>query len=192
MTATILHNLGGLHHARGRFDLAEEPSRRAWKMRRRLLGANHPTTLADATAYAAVLDRLGRYGESLPIYELALDFYERTFGPEHYETAATLHNLALVERAAGHHARAEKLARRALDIKTKLLGATHPDTALSALNLAAMLIPSQPEAAELLLQGALAVLTRALAPDHPHVIRCRQLLEGLRNADHHPKREALR
>ena len=187
MTATLLHNLGGLHHARGRFDLAEEPARRAWEMRRRLLGDNDPATLADATAYAAVLDRLGRYEESRPIYEHALGFYERTFGPEHYETAATLHNLALVERAAGNHGRAEQLARRALDIKTKLLGASHPDTALSAMNLAAMMMTSRPEEAEGLLHVALAALTRALEPHHPHLVRCRQLLEGMRNPDHHPK-----
>ena len=178
VTATILHNIGGLHHARGRFDLAEEPARRAWEMRRTLLGDEDAATLADAVAYAAVLDGLKRYAESRPIYERALASYERRFGPEHYETAATLHNLALVEQAEGHHERALELARRSFEIKRKLLGAGHPDTALSAMNLGSMLRNKNPGEARALLGDALLAFERALAPDHPHIARCRRLIRA--------------
>ena len=176
VTATILHNIGGLHHARGRFDLAEEPARRAWEMRRSMLGDEDAATLADAVAYAAVLDGLKRYSESRPIYEHALAVYERIFGPEHYETAAVLHNLALVEQAEGHHERALELARRSFEIKRRLLGAGHPDTALSAMNVASMRMKEDPVEARVLLGDALHAFERALAPDHPHIARCRQLI----------------
>lgn len=173
--ATILHNVGGLDHARGRFADAEEPSRRAWEIRRAHLDEDDPAVLADAVAYAAVLDGLGRYAESRPIYERALAVYERIFGPEHYETASTLHNLALVERAEGRLERAAGLARRAYAIKVKLLGRNHPDTALSAMNLASF---GPPDASSLLAE-ALPALESALAPDHPHIARCRQLLHRI-------------
>lgn len=101
IVATILHNVGGLAHARGEFAKAEEPSRRAWEIRRELLGEDHPNTLADAAAYAAVLDGLERYSESRPIYENALAHYRRIFGPEHYEVAATLHTWRWWSRRRG-------------------------------------------------------------------------------------------
>jgi tetratricopeptide (TPR) repeat protein len=174
-TATILHNVGGLDHARGRFATAEEPSRRAWEIRRRHLGEDDPAVLADAVAYAAVLDGLGRYAESRPIYERALAVYERIFGPEHYETATTLHNLALVEHNEGHPDRAAERARRSYEIKVKLLGRNHPDTGLSAMNLASLLPAADADEADALLTEALRAFETALAPDHPHIRRCRQL-----------------
>jgi len=178
LLATILHNTGGLDHARGRFESAEEPARRAWEMRRQHLGEDHPTTLADAVAYAGVLDGLSRFAESRPIYERALSVYERLFGPEHYEVAATLHNLAFVENAEGNHSRAIDLARRAYSLKATLLGKTHPDTALSGMNLASLL-PAQDHAeARDLLNEALVVFERELAPGHPHTARCRMLLSA--------------
>jgi tetratricopeptide (TPR) repeat protein len=176
ITATILHNVGGIRHARGRFDLAEDPARQAWEIRRALLGDDHLTTLADRTAYAAVLNGLGRHTESRPIYERALETYERVLGPEHYETAATLHNLALVEEAAGNRTRAVEFARRALGIKTRLLGNGHPDTGLSAMNLASLLMEQSPLEARALLDNALPAFERALAADHPHTVLCRRLI----------------
>lgn len=176
LLAAILHNTGGLDHARGRFESAEEPARRAWEIRRELLGEEHPETLADAVAYAGVLDGLSRYAESRPIYERALSVYERAFGPDHYETAATLHNLAFVEYTEGNRARAIELARRAYSIKTRLCGEKHPDTALSAMNLASLLPPEEGREARKLLSEALRVFEGALAPDHPHTACCRRLL----------------
>src|ERR1035438_9712630 len=86
--AVLYHNLGGLDHARGRFREAEEPARRAWEIRRELLGPDHPDALADACAYAGVLDGLERYAESRPIYQHALEVWERMYGPVHFEVAA--------------------------------------------------------------------------------------------------------
>jgi tetratricopeptide (TPR) repeat protein len=176
LLAAILHNTGGLDHARGRFESAEEPARRAWEIRREFLGEEHLSTLADAVAYAGVLDGLSRYAESRPIYARALEVYERAFGPDHYETAATLHNLAFVEYAEGHRERAIELARRAYSIKAKLLGEKHPDTALSAMNLASLLPPEEEREARTLLSEALRTFEGALTADHPHTARCKLLL----------------
>ncbi len=177
MLAAVLHNIGGLRHARGLFREAEEPARRAWEIRRDLLGEDHLATLADATAYAAVLDGLKRYMESRPIYEHALEVFEKTLGPEHYEVAATLHNLALVENAQGNRAQAIVLARRSLALKTSLLGTNHPDTALSAMNLASLLPVESSVEARGILAASLIVFERTLHPDHPNLERCHQLLE---------------
>jgi len=170
--ATVLHNMAGLDHARGCFGSAEEPARRAWFLRRELLGEEHPTALADAVAYAGVLDGLGRYAESRPIYERALAIYERVFGPEH------LHNLAFVEYSEGNRLQGVALARRAYSIKTKLSGAQHPDTALSGMALASLLPPEDHAESSGLLGEALRIFESTLAPGHPHTARCRALLDG--------------
>jgi tetratricopeptide (TPR) repeat protein len=93
-TATIHHNLGGLEHARGRYELGEPHARKAYEIRRRARGEDHPETAADGAALAGVLDGLERYNESEPLYRQALTVFERIYGPEHYEIAVNLNNLA--------------------------------------------------------------------------------------------------
>ena len=88
---------------------------------------DHPDTLADACAYAGVLDGLGRYAESRPLYEHALRVYRQIYGREHFEIAATLHNLAGVDFAEGDPKSASRRYRRALRIKECLLGRDHPE-----------------------------------------------------------------
>jgi tetratricopeptide (TPR) repeat protein len=175
--ATLLHNIGGLEHARGEFQEAEEPLRTAWQIRRELLGEDHPDTLGDSVAYAAVLDGLERYDESLPIYQRALQLYESKFGPDHYEVAATLHNLAVVEQARGNVEQALEYCERSLSLKQRILGSQHPETALSGMSLGAMLLASgDPDGARHYLTQALMVFRSTLAADHPHIEFCRELL----------------
>ena len=178
LTATILHNVGGLYHSWGRFAQGEGPARRAWEMRRGLRGEDDPAVWADAVAYAGVLDGLKRYAESRPIYEKALVVYERSFGAEHFEIASTLHNLAMLEAAEGNRAKAIALARRTHEMKLQLLGAEHPETALSGMNLAVLLGGSGDERRELL-RVSLQVFERTLRPSHPRTERCRGLLDAL-------------
>lgn len=173
MAATIYHNLGGLEHARGRCADGETAARKAWEIRRELLGEDHPDALADACAYGGVLDGMERYAESRPIYEKALTVYERVFGPEHFEIAATLHNLAGVESALGEEKAAEKHYRRALAIKGKMLGEDHPEWALTANNLAAMLGDRE------LLARAAAVFEKRLEEGHPLRELAKSNLTGL-------------
>jgi len=178
--ATLLHNIGGLNHARGAYAAGEAPAREAWEIRRALLGDDDPRTLADQVAYAALLDGLGKYAESRPIYENAVLAYECIFGPEHYEVASTLHNLAALEASEGNGARAEELYRRALAIKTKLLGADHPDTALTAGNLSGILEErGQRVEALKMAKHALRVMEQTLAEGHPNLVAMRQHCAGL-------------
>jgi tetratricopeptide (TPR) repeat protein len=179
--ATVYHNIGGIHHARGDFAVAEDPARKAWEISRELLGEDDPRTNLDAAAYAGVLDGLERFDESEPIYRRALAVFEQAYGPEHYEVAATLHNLAAVLTAQGQPEAAENHYRRALAIKEKLLGAENPDVALTHNNLG-KLLTAQGRLAEAvpLLQTAVVVLAKRLPSSHPHLAAAR---ENLRDAN---------
>ncbi len=167
-TASLYHNLGGLEHARGDFVAGEEPARKAWEIRANALGANHPDALADAVAYAGVLDGLERYDESEKIYRDVLAEYEKIYSAEHYEIAAVLHNLGNVRFARGDYAEAEMLMQRTFAIKQKLFGDEHPDTALSMNNLGVLLqAQGKNDAAREMFQRALEIFQTSLGEEHP-------------------------
>lgn len=178
-TAAVLHNLGGLYYASGRLEAAEEHARRGLEIRSALLGPTHRDVLGDSVAYGAILDGLGRYDESRPIYERAIREYRELYGSDSYELAAAMHNLAGVECAQGRLANAEALARRAVALKQRALGAGHPDTAFSTMNLGYILRESgRQEEARAQLECALVIFERTLAPGHPHLLRCLELLKA--------------
>ena len=188
LVAALYHNLGGLAHASADFAGGEEPARTAWEINRRLLGDDHPTTQADAVAYAALLDGLGRHAESEPIYRHALALYEKIYPPVHFEIATVLNNLAGACYARGNTAEAEALFRRALAIKEQLLGPDHPDTALTANNLGVLLKASgrQAEGSQLV-QRALIVFQARLRDGHPRTELARGNLVGS-GPQNHPNR----
>ncbi|HJQ36863.1 MAG TPA: tetratricopeptide repeat protein [Thermoanaerobaculia bacterium] len=137
--ASLWHNVGGAHHAAGRFAEAEPAGRRAWEIRRKLAGDEHPDTVADLCALAGILDGLERWEESEPMYRRALVFWEELVGPDHYEIAVLLNNLAGVCAATARPDEAEELYRRAIRIKRTLLGDEHPELALTLTNLATLM-----------------------------------------------------
>jgi CHAT domain-containing protein len=84
------------------------------------------------------LFRAGKYDESLPAVERALELREKALGPDHPDVANSLHNLAIIYRLKGDYAKAEPLFQRTLDIWEKALGPEHRNVAES-LNLLARL-----------------------------------------------------
>jgi tetratricopeptide (TPR) repeat protein len=178
--ATLLHNIGGLEHARGNYAAGEAPARRSVELRERALGPDHPLVAADLAALAAIVDGLGRHGEAERMYVRVLSIFERTYGPDHYEIAINLNNLAGVRHAQGRVVDAEALYRRALSIKETLLGSDHPDVALSLNNLALLLEGTDRSAeAGLLYQRALEIFASRLDARHPKIVACAKNYAGL-------------
>ena len=184
-SSVIYHNIGGILHARGDFIAAEVPGRRAWEISRRLLGDDDPRVMFDATAYAVILDGLGRYDDSEPIYRSALSIYEKAFAPDHDEIATTLHNLAAALAAAGSTAEAEEHYRRALAMKESVFGGDYPAVALTSSNLGRLLIDSGRGEGVALLERAVAILETRLAPEHPHLAAARDNLRRAKSSAGH-------
>jgi tetratricopeptide (TPR) repeat protein len=186
-----LSHLGALDRIDARYDQAEarlrealaianvvfggeRPARRAVQIREQALGPDHLDVAADAAALAAILDGLGRYAESEPLYRRALAIFERRFGPTNYEIAVNLNNLAAVCQATGRGGEAERLYARALAIKEALLGPDHPDMAMSLNNLAVLRrAQGRPVEAEALYRRALSIFELGLSANHPKVAACR-------------------
>lgn len=64
-----------------------------------------------------------------PLYQEALDVYEKAYGREHRDVATVLYNLGRLYHAQGLYAKAEPLDQEALAIDTKELPPNHPSIA---------------------------------------------------------------
>src|SRR5215831_1119233 len=129
------------------------------------------------------LSRAGKYDESRPMAERALELREKALGPEHPDVAQSLNNLANLYSLKGDNAKAEPLFQRALAIFEKALGPKHPEVAQSLHNLAIIYsLKGDYAKAEPLHQRALAIREKALGPEHPEVARSLNLLARLYEA----------
>jgi hypothetical protein len=69
--------------------------------RRRVLGEDHPLTLATATNLATVLRALGEHQWARALNEDTLSRYRRVLGADHPDTLASADGLAAVMREMG-------------------------------------------------------------------------------------------
>ena len=93
--------------------------RRAQEASERVLGPEHPDTLATVNNLASLYRSQGRYGEAEPLYRRALEASERVLGPEHPHTLGSVNNLAVLYRSQGRYGEAEPLC----NARWKLKGA---------------------------------------------------------------------
>jgi CHAT domain-containing protein/Tfp pilus assembly protein PilF len=116
------------------------------------------------------LSRAGKYDESRPAAERALELREKALGPESPDIAQSLNNLALIYRLKGDYAKAEPMFQRALDIYEKAFGPESPDVAHSLNSLADLYGDKGDYAkAEPMFQRALTIREKALGPESPDV-----------------------
>jgi hypothetical protein len=74
-------------------------SRRNWS--RRVLGPDHPDTLASRNNLTAAYQAAGRASEAILLFEQALAAFERVLGPDHPDTLRSRNNLTDADREAG-------------------------------------------------------------------------------------------
>lgn len=176
--ASILHNLGGLEHARRRFSRGIPYAREGLALREQACGKQHVAVAADAAALAALLEGAGELDEARRLYRYALATYKKNLGPTHFEVGFNLANLAALEHGAGQWAKAEKLYLRALEIEENALGTNHPFVATTLSNLAALRgVQGKTSEQRRLLAQALAIYQNTLGPRHPDTIECARALE---------------
>ena len=117
-------------------------TRTPWTARRRVLGEDHPDTLASANNLAVDLRDLGEVQAARDLDQDTLDRRRRVLGEDHPDTLASASNLAADLRELGEVQAARDLDQDTLDRRRRVLGEDHPDTLASANNLAAR--PARP------------------------------------------------
>ncbi|KAK5188428.1 hypothetical protein LTR92_011514, partial [Exophiala xenobiotica] len=160
----LLFNIARSYALLGRYREAEVMHGQALHLRGKVLGEEHPSTLASMNDLAIVLEQQGKYEEAEQMHRQALDRMKKVLGEEHPSTldsinnlAIALHlrgkvlgeehrstlgsmnNLALVLQEPRKYKEAEQMHRQTLDLKKKVLGEEHPSTLDSMNNLAAVL-----------------------------------------------------
>ena len=81
--------LGWILTEQGRYAEAEKLQRETLDIRRRVLGPEHPDTLASVHNLAIVLYDEGRYTEAERLDRETLDIRRGVLGPEHPDTLAS-------------------------------------------------------------------------------------------------------
>jgi tetratricopeptide (TPR) repeat protein len=140
----------------------------------RMLGPDHPDTLAAWDNLAIACQEAGRTAEAVRLHERALAGRVRALGPEHPDTLASRNNLAIACQQVGRTAEAVRLHERALAGRVRALGPEHPDTLASRNNLA-LACQQMGWAAEAIasFKRALAGRVRVLGPEHPDTLASR-------------------
>ncbi len=104
-------------------------------IQRRVLGPEHPETLASMNNLADTMRARGELAGARKLQEETLAICRRVLGPEHTDAARSMNNLALTLSAQGDLAGARKLQEEVLDIWRRVLGPERPNTSISAWNL---------------------------------------------------------
>lgn len=180
LLADLYHNLGGLRHARRNYRSAENYACKGLKIRLAVMPSRHLTIASDRAALGAILDGLGRHGESKKLYLQALRTYYREFGPSHPEIAVVLNNMAASHASQGRFRWAEFYYSAALRMKRRELGRSHPDLAVTLNNLALLYSSRGSHArARLQMRQAVAIFNRTLGKTHPNTLAARTNLRNI-------------
>ncbi|MEU2716649.1 serine/threonine-protein kinase [Streptomyces sp. NPDC007205] len=140
----------------------------------RVLGADHPDTLAARQETAYALGRLGRHFEAHQVYAEVLAARVRVMGPDHPDTLRCRHNLAC---ALGRLGRLDDACRTALEVaaaRARVLGPDHPDTLVSRCEAAyAEGQSGRWEEALRIYREVAEARARVLGADHPDTLAAR-------------------
>ena len=178
-TAYLLNQAGAFLGNQGQPARAAGHLQRALADRRRVLGGDHPDTLAARNNLAGAYLAAGDPGRAIPLYEQALADRRRVLGGDHPDTLTSRNNLAYAYQAAGDPGRAIPLYEQALADRRRVLGGDHPSTLISRNNLAyAYQAAGDPGRAILLFEQALSDCVRVLGGDHPYTLTSRNNLAG--------------
>ena len=143
----------------------------------RLLGPDHPDTLASRNNLAGAYESVGRLTEAITLYEQVTKDSARVLGEDHPDTLTSRNNLAETYRSVGRTDEAVTLHEQVLADSIRVLGEDHPQTLASRNNLAcAYEAAGRTDEAITLYEQVLADSIRMLGEDHPDTLASRNNL----------------
>jgi serine/threonine protein kinase/tetratricopeptide (TPR) repeat protein len=147
---------------------------RAAELQRKVLGPEHPETLASLDLIAKALTEQGHFPEAEKQHRETLAARIRVLGPEHRDTLHSMSRLASVLAWENKGAEAERVSREAVDTARRVLGPEDPDTLRLVNNLVSVLWSAGDEKvypeAERIQREALEIERRQLGPEHPDTL----------------------
>ncbi len=136
--ARLMQTMGEVYASLGLYPKALPILEQSVATRRRLLGEEHPDTLAAMSDLARLYGSMGRRAEAEKLDDRILETRRRLLGEENPKTLEAMAALAFLYRTQGRLKEAESLDRRAFEARRRVLGEDHPDTLESMTELAAV------------------------------------------------------
>ena len=160
----------------------------------RVLGPDHPHTLAARNAVAVEMAGRGAHAEAETEFKDILEAQLRVQGPDHPHTLLARHQVALEMAARGAHAEAEAEAefKDILEAQLRVQGPDHPHTLTTRHEIGAAMARRGAHAeAEAEYRTILAARVRKLGPNHPHTMANRhQIAQEIAAQGKHAQAEA--
>ncbi|MFF3617517.1 FxSxx-COOH system tetratricopeptide repeat protein [Streptomyces sp. NPDC002580] len=179
-TADILNRTGLFVDNQGMPTRASWHYQRALAAYQRLLGEDHPKTLASRNNLASAYREAGDLDRAIPLSQQTLADAERVLGEDHLFTLLCRHNLASTYQEAGDLGRAIPVYEQAMEGRVRVLGEDDHNTLTVRHNLAhAYGAALDPGRAIPLYEQAVKGRVRELGEDHPDTLNsCRLLAEA--------------
>ncbi len=174
VAATLHLTIGNTYSSIALYDQAENHTRAAGKLRRKLLGDNHPQVAECFAQLAQILWIKGDYASSETAIRSALKIWKLHLGPRHPRVATAYHTLGITLESMGQAEEAQKCYRDALSINRETLDPSHPALASNLINLGLQLLNQKSvegyDAAEPLLREALDIRRANAGEDDPNLV----------------------
>ena len=169
--ARLLHTVAMTLRGLGLLEAATTPQQEALAIRRRVLGNDHPDTLASINQMGILLWTQGKLTEAEPYYQESLEGRQRVLGHEHPDTLESVSIMGGFLREQGKLAEAEPYCRAALESQRRVLGDEHPQT-ITSINNMGLLLRAQGKLseAEPYYREALEKHRRVLGDEHPDTL----------------------
>ncbi|MBL8823665.1 MAG: serine/threonine protein kinase [Planctomycetia bacterium] len=169
--AAIRMTIGYTYHALSNYAAALPQLERAMEIRRRVLGDEHPDTLAAMGSVVLVDIAQGQYQKAELLNNKVQELRQRVFGEEHPETLTSMHNLVLINYYLGQYSKAMPLCIKTLETRQRVLGEQHTHT-LETMQILAALYKKmgQHEKAVPLFGTVLDVRRRTRGEEHPETL----------------------
>ncbi len=167
----IVGAMARLQEDLGHFDRSEALYRQVLSMESKVLGENHPNTIATQSDLAGLLRRRGLLVQAEKMFLDAYERFRRQLGPKHPNTLVAANDFSLTLEEEGLYETAEPLFRMVYNLSGEVFGPEHPST-LANLNNLAMLYESQGnfDKAQPLYERAIAISRKTRGDQHPDTI----------------------
>ncbi|KAF7170283.1 hypothetical protein CNMCM5623_002744 [Aspergillus felis] len=155
----------------GRYKEAEDQFLKVEKIRKQVLGPEHPLTLLSMTNLALTYLYLGQQKEAEELQVQIIEMHKKVLGPEHPITLMSMSHLATIYMGQRRWKEAEELRVEVMKMCKEVLGPEHPNTLLSMVDLARTYwhLGQQKEAEELQVQ-VIEIHKKVLGPEHPSTL----------------------
>ncbi len=126
--AAVRTTLGVTYQKMGDNPAAQPHLERAWEIRRRQLGPEHPDTLTSLDQLGWLYWYQGRNEDARPRLVEAFEHRRRVLGPEHRDTLESMTHLAWLGEGPGSDMDDSSIAEHAYDLARRVLGEDDPIT----------------------------------------------------------------